>query len=207
MRARPRAGAFVTLACLLAAPCAPAQAPAASPAPRELLERVVAVIDDRPLLLSEVRALAAVRGLSAESALEAAIDERLMAAEAARGTAIEVGADELERLLDDLQRRRPALASAVSRAELQRIVLRQVTILRYVEFRFRPQVRVSDEEVRRAWEADEVGRPSGVPLEDAQDAIRARLERQALDLRVEAWVAELRARADLRRVEPAPRLD
>ena len=42
----------------------------------------------------------------------------------------------------------------------------------------------------------------GVALEDAQDTIRDRLERRALDERVEAWVAELRARADVRVVAP-----
>ena len=82
--------------------------------------------------------------------------------------------------------------------DLRRLLRRQVTILKYVEFRFRPQVRVSDEDVRQAWEAEEVGRPAGVPLEDAQEALRARLERRALDERIEAWVEELRARADVR---------
>jgi uncharacterized protein (DUF1697 family) len=75
-----------------------------------------------------------------------------------------------------------------------------------VEFRFRPQVRVSDEEVRKAWEEEQAGNPAGPALEDEQEAIRARLERRALDERVEAWVKELRARADVRYVAPPPAL-
>ena len=62
-----------------------------------------------------------------------------------------------------------------------------------MEFRFRPQVRVSDAEVRKAWEDEQAGRPAGPAFEDEQEALRARLERRALDERIEAWVRELRA--------------
>jgi len=171
-----------------------------TPAPsRELLERIVAVVDGRPLLLSDVRALGAVRGLTGEAAVEAAIDERLMLAEAARLAEAEVQRDEEDRALDALLEARPQLRTAVPEADLRRLLRRQATILKYVDFRFRPQVRVSDEAVRHAWEAEEAGRPDGVPLEDAEETLRAQLERRALDERIEAWVKELRARADVRR--------
>ena len=88
--------------------------------------------------------------------------------------------------------------------DLRRLLRRQLAILKYVEFRFRPQVRVSDEEVRKAWEEEQAGRPAGPALEDEQEAIRARLERRALDERIEAWVRELRARADVRYVGGPP---
>jgi hypothetical protein len=189
-------------------PAPPAPVPPAAPAPaasavapsRALLERVVAVVDERPLLLSDVRALAAVRGLSGEPAVEAAIDERLMHVEAARLAEAEVRSEEEDRALAALLDARPELRTALPEPELRRLLRRQATILKYVEFRFRPQVRVSDEDVRRAWEAEEAGRPGGVPLEDAQETLREMLERRALDERIEAWVKELRARADVRRV-------
>ena len=189
-------------------PAPPAPVPPAAPAPaasavapaRVLLERVVAVVDERPLLLSDVRALAAVRGLSGEPAVEAAIDERLMHVEAARLAEAEVRSEEEDRALAALLDARPELRTALPEPELRRLLRRQATILKYVEFRFRPQVRVSDEDVRRAWEAEEAGRPGGVPLEDAQETLREMLERRALDERIEAWVKELRARADVRRV-------
>jgi hypothetical protein len=61
---------------------------------------------------------------------------------------------------------------------------RQATILKYVDFRFRPQVRVTSE--------------------DAEE--RARLEADDLDARIEAWVKDLRAGARIRynRVSTAP---
>jgi hypothetical protein len=203
MRSRLRVALAEALA-VLAAASSPAQTAVAPAAPSvETLERVVAVVDERPLLLSDVRALGAVRGLDETRALEAAIDERLMYAEASRLAQAEVRPGDEDAALAALLAREPKLADRVAEADLRRLLRRQLTILRYVEFRFRPQLRITDEQVRRAWEAEEVGRPSGVPLEDAQEAIRARLERRALDERVEAWVAELRTRADVRRVAPA----
>jgi hypothetical protein len=195
--------AFAAAATAAAAPPAPApQRPVAAPLAVETIERVAAVVDDRPLLLSDVRALEIVRGLAADRALEAAIDERLMFSEAARLAQAEVRPGDEDEALAALVQREPQVARRVAEPDLRRLLRRQLTILRYVEFRFRPQVRVSDEQVRKAWETEEVGRPSGTALEDAQDAIRARLERRALDERVEAWVAELRARAEARVVSP-----
>jgi hypothetical protein len=190
----------------------PASPQATSPPRTQIVERVVAVVDERPLLLSDVRTQRAVSGLAEEAALEAAIDERLMHAEAARIPQAEVPAEDEDKALALLLEARPALRSQVAEPNLRRLLRRQIAILKYVEFRFRPQVRVSDEEVRRAWEEGQAGRPAGPALEDEQEAIRARLERRALDERVEGWVKELRARADVRYVlsppgsgAPAPR--
>jgi hypothetical protein len=192
---------------LLAAVLAPGPAPAGeeTPAPRVLtLERIVAVVDERPLLLSDVRALQAVRGLPAGPALEAAIDEKLMYLEASRLPQADVSPEDEERAFALLLETRPALRGTVSEPDLRRLLRRQLAVLKYVEFRFRPQVRVSDDEVRKAWEEAQAGSPEGPALEDEQEAIRARLERRALDERIEAWVTGLRNRADVRYVGPFP---
>ena len=197
-----RSSLLLTAALVLAAGAA-----AAAPKERsrvETIERVVAVVDERPLLLSDVRALQAVRGLAEPKALEAAIDERLMQLEASRLPQADVSPEEEDRALALLLETRPALRAAVPEADLRRLLRRQLGVLKYVEFRFRPQVRVSDEEVRKAWEEEQAGRPAGPALEDEQEAIRARLERQAIDERIEAWVASLRARAAVRYPEGPP---
>lgn len=181
-----------------------ALAAAPSPGGAQTVERIVAVVDDRPLLLTEFRAHEAVTGLPEDKALEAAIDERLMHAEAARIPQAEVTAEEEDKALALLLETHPGLRTQVSEGELRRLLHRQLSILKYVEFRFRPQLRVGDDDVRRAWEEEQAGRPAGPAFEDEQDAIRARLERRALDERVEAWVKELRARADVRYVPPPP---
>lgn len=162
------------------------------------IERIVAVVDGRPLLLSDLRAMERVRGLTEPAALEALIDERLMYLEASRLPQAEVLPEEEQRATAELVERRPELRDAVPAPDLRRLVSQQAAILKYVEFRFRPQLRVSDQEVRSAFEAD----PSaGDSWEAAKELVRARLERQALDERVEAWVRELRGRAELRYVE------
>jgi hypothetical protein len=182
----------------------PSLALAQAPTTVTTVERVVAVVDGRPLLLSDLRAMERVRGLAEAAALEALVDERLMYLEAARLPQAEVLPAEEERAAEELRARRPELALAVSDADLRRLAGRQIAILKYVEFRFRPQLRVSDQEVRAAFEAD----PSaGDSWEAAKQRVRERLERRVLDERVEAWVRELRARADVRyvgRADAAP---
>jgi hypothetical protein len=190
-----RRAASLLLGLAAAAPAQPV-VPGAS-----LVERVLAVVDGRPLLLSDVHDLQRVRGLSDVAAIEAAIDERLMYQEASRLTQTEVQPEEEQRALDDLLARKPILREQVSEPGLRRLLRRQITILKYVEFRFRPQLGVSDDEVREAFEAD----PSaGESWEAARPKIRERLERRALDERIESWVRELRARAELRYVDAAP---
>lgn len=183
----------------------PAVAAAQAPAPPrpEVVERIVAVVDERPLLLSDLRALMAVRGLAEGEALEAVIDERLMQLEASRLPQADVSPEEEDRALSLLLETRKHLRAEAPEPDLRRLLRRQLAILKYVEFRFRPQVRVGDDEVRKAWEEEQAGRPAGSALEDAQELIRARLERRALDERIEAWVRELRSRADVRYVGSA----
>lgn len=183
----------------------PAVAAAQAPAPPrpEVVERIVAVVDERPLLLSDLRALMAVRGLAEGEALEAVIDERLMQLEASRLPQADVSPEEEDRALSLLLETRKHLRAEAPEPDLRRLLRRQLVILKYVEFRFRPQVRVGDDEVRKAWEEEQAGRPAGSALEDAQELIRARLERRALDERIEAWVRELRSRADVRYVGSA----
>ncbi len=165
-----------------------------------IVERVLAVVDERPMLLSEVRAVGAVRGLTRRSALEASIDERLMHQEASRLPQAAVSKEEAEDALEALLETRPELAPR-SRAELLRLVRRQAIILRYVDFRFRPQIRITDEALRAAWNEDSGGKPDGAPFEEAVPALRARLERRALDERIEDWVKHLRERAEIRYVD------
>jgi hypothetical protein len=181
----------------LVVPSALAQA---SPPAGTTIERVMAVVDGHPLLLSDVSDLSRLRGLEPAAALEAAIDERLMFFEASRLTQTEVLADEEERALGELVERRPILREQVGEPGLRRILRRQITILKYVEFRFRPQLRVSDQEVRAAFEADPA---AGASFEAEKAKVRERLERRALDERVEAWVRELRGRAEVRYVDRA----
>lgn len=157
----------------------------AAAAPR-VVERVLAVVDARPVLLSEVRLAQQVRGEDAGPALEALIDEHLMFAEALRLPQAALTDAEEAAALAALSARVPGAGGDAD--ALRRMARRQATILKYVDFRFRPQVRIT--------------------AEDPEE--KARLEAEELDARIEAWVKDLRAGAEVRynalnRTDPASR--
>jgi hypothetical protein len=133
------------------------------------VERILAVVDGRPVLLSEVRVVEQLTGQERGPALEALIDERLMFREASRLPQAAVTPDEETRALESLRVRGGAALAALPEGDLRQIARRQATIVKYVEFRFRPQVRVEE-----------------------------RLAEEDLRQRIEAWVKELRRGADVR---------
>jgi len=147
------------------------------PAAAEVVERILAVVQERPVLLSEVLVVEAVRGLSRTEALEALVDERLMFEQAARLPQTGVTDEEVARAVAGLRAARPDLEGRVADAALRRLVRRQAAILKFVELRFRPQVRVEET------------LPPGEREEE---------ERRALGERIEAWVKDLRAQAEVR---------
>lgn len=169
--------------------------PAAAPAAAQVLERVVAVVGDAPVLLSEVTLLERLRGLGREAALELAIDERLMLGEAARVAAARVTPEEEQQAYASLRARFPAVADELE-AELRRLAARELRVLRYIEYRFRPLVRADEADLLREWQSEHPGAPP--PSLAESDALRARLETRELDAKVDAWVAELRAGVEIR---------
>jgi hypothetical protein len=187
--------------CRLAGMVAALAVPAASQG--VLLERILAVVEGRPVLLSEVRVVQELRALPEKVALEALIDERLMLREAARLSQSAVSAEEEERALARL-RETSAAARQAPEAELRRLVRRQTAILKYIDFRFRSQVSASEEDVSRAYEARWAGQAGAPPLEEVEPALRQTLLEAALDRRIETWVSELRASAQIRYNGPQP---
>lgn len=160
----------------------------------EVVERILAVVEGAPVLLSEVELVERLRGVERTAALEAMIDERLMFREASRLAQSALGAAEEERAFQGLH---AAAGDLGNEQELRRLARRQAAILRYIEFRFGAQVRIDDEAVRKEWEAE---RPEGVAVMSAEDEtrIRQRLAAQELDEKIEASIRELRAGADVR---------
>jgi hypothetical protein len=158
---------------------------AAAPAAPRVVERVLAVVDNRPVLMSELRLAQQVRAEEPGPALEALIDEHLMFAEALRLPQAALTDAEEAAAMASLSERVPASEDPDA---LRRMARRQATILKYVDFRFRPQVRVTAESPEET----------------------ARLAAAELDARIEAWVKDLRESADVRynglnRTDPASR--
>lgn len=167
-----------------------------------VVERVLAVVDGTPVLQSEVQLVEALRGLEREAALQAVIDERLMLQEAARLAQAALTPQEAEAAYRSVLAGTPA-AAALPEAGVRRLARRQAAIVKYVTFRFRPQVRVTDDDVRRAYEESPAGPAEGAAFEAAAGELRETLARRQLDDKIEAWVRELRAAADVR-INPPP---
>ena len=183
----------------------PAQLWLAVAAAAQPLERILAVVDGVPVLLSEVRAYTTVQRVTAEAALEAVIDEQLMLREAARLPESAPTPQQADAAFADLAARLgEAPRAALDEGALRRLSSRQATILKYVALRFQPQIRVTDPDLRRAYEADYGGRASPPAYDEVSASIAAHLERRALDARIETWVSELREAASVR-YNPEPR--
>lgn len=170
----------------------------AASTPAAVIERVVAVVDEIPVLFSEVEALRLLRGLAPELALQAAVDETLMLREASRLPEAAVSPEEERLARASLEQRLDAATrDAIGLDELGHIARRQTMILKYVDLRFRPQVRLADDAVARAYREEHAG-PEAPPLEAVAPEIQRRLLARALDERIEAWIGELRAGARIR---------
>ena len=174
----------------------------APPLAAERLERVLAVVDGVPVLLSETRALQRLKPSDLESTRDALIDELLMLREAIRLREAAATPDEEQRAYQGLiEKLEPGGAGDAD--ALRRIAWRQTVIVKYIELRFRPQVRIDEAELQQAYDERLGGRPAAPPLAQVSQELLERLQAAALDKRIEAWVAELRASARIR-VNPEP---
>jgi hypothetical protein len=164
-----------------------------------VIERVLAVVDRRPVLLSEAEVVVALRGLERRVALDALIDELLMYTEAARYPHARATPEEEQAALASLTARRPE--SGLEDVDLRRVAHRQATILKYVGLRFRPLVRISDEQLRAEYATRYPG-PQGAPgFEAVAEELRVQLAGRELDVRIEEWVRQLRAAVEIRYVD------
>jgi hypothetical protein len=188
--------------------------------PERLVDRVVAVVDEDPILLSEVERAVGL-GLhgrrDGESdaaahrrALDGLIEQRIRLHEISRFGAEPAPLDQVERQLAALRARFPDEAAwraelarlAMTEAEVRHLLARQLSILAYVEERLGPRVFVGLEEIRRHYDGELVpelvrrGAPVP-PIEDVREQIRAVLREQALDREIALWTDELRRAADV----------
>ena len=163
----------------------------------EVVERILAVVDGRPLMLSEVRLMQQLRGLDRAAALELLVDEQLMLREAARLAQSVVGEEDEQRAYENLLQRNPG-AATLPEVGLRRLVRRQAAILKYVDYRFRPQVQVPDTAVRDAYDKEYGSRADPPPFDAAAPEIRRQLADREVDGKIEAWIKELRSAAEIR---------
>lgn len=183
-----------------------------------LEDRLVAVVDDDPIFLSDVDrllALGLVETSPAEelsvrrrAALDRLIEERLRLHEVERyelGTVPTTNVDRQLASLGDRLGGADALDELLARQDMDRAALRlilrrQLRILAYVEERLGPRVSVRDGEVEAYYEGELRLEMSarGTPLPprvEVEDAIRSVLRERALNREIDEWTRELRLRA------------
>lgn len=180
---------------------------------QQVLDRVVARVGRDAILLSDVRAAAAlgivapVRGEDPEaSAVQQLIDRHLMLAEVARfpppepdPAVVDVQAAAMRAHagagLDALLR-----STGIDERRIREMARDSVRIEAYLNQRFAATLQVTDEDVRRYYETHpgEFLR-DGVPIsfEDAEPAARQRAAAERRQMVIRNWIAGLRGRADV----------
>ncbi len=209
---------LLTLAGLLLA-ALPRVGLAATPTAR-LLDRVVAVVDEDPILASDIDrviGLGLVEPKAGESGdllrrrvLDQLIEQRLRSHEIDRTGFIQVPVEEIQLQIGEIRARFPDEASfahqlselGMTRAALEQLVARQIAVLVYIDERLGPRVFVSLDDIRNYYASTlkvvaEKRGEKAPPLEDVREEIRAVLHEQRLNDELDRWSEELRRNADV----------
>lgn len=220
MRSRRRQPLAVLAAILVVLACAAQQASGAETAAPRLVDRVVAVVDEDPILASDVeRAVAlglVVRGPGESDddlrrrALDGLIEQRLRLHEIARFGLEEASIAEVDRQFEELRAgfadegawRAELARLGLDEAGVRQLLARQLSILAYVEERLGPRIFVGVEEIRRHYDEELVPTLAAAgeappPIEEVRESIRAVLRARRLNEEIDRWTADLRAAADV----------
>lgn len=193
-----------------------------SPAP-VLVDRVVAVVDEDPILDSDIARVLRLGLLAARAgesiagqrrrALDLLVEQRLRLHEIDRFGFEGAALASLDRQLEQTRSRFPS--EEAYRAELVRLGLdetalrqllaRQLAVLEYVEERLGPRVFVSVDDIGHYYNEELVPalRKNGASVADlptldsVRESIRAVLRERRLNDEIDRWTADLRSRADV----------
>ena len=188
-----------------------------------LVDRVVAVVDEDPILDSDIERVVRL-GLLPEiagetsagrrrRALDLAIEQKLRLHEVDRFGFEETPLELLDRQMEETRSRFPS--EEAFRAELSRLGLdetalrqllaRQLSVLAYVEERLGPRVFVSVDDIGHYYNEELVpelrrngaGAAEIPALESVRESIRAVLRERRLNEEIDRWTADLRGKADV----------
>jgi hypothetical protein len=144
--------------------------------------------------------------------LDYMIDQKLIEQEAARMPAAEISQDEINKARNELIAsfgsaevfRRRVESVGLTQQRIDRLLRERILIDKYIDFRFRSFVFVTDQEVQQYYESrlvPELRRRNAVPppLSDSRvrDQIVAILKQQKVNDELDQFLKDLRARADI----------
>jgi hypothetical protein len=186
---------------------------------QEVVDRIVARVENDVILLSEVKALSRyeilLEGKSESDAenLERLIDQWVVRTEAEAAHFKHPSDEEIQKEMERVANlfNSPAeyegrkKQSGLSDAEIRSLVAAQLYRSNYVDSRFRPAVQVDSKAVEDFYESAVVPRAKahGVApptLEASRETIQAALEQQRIDEQAERWLKESRARLQVEKL-------
>lgn len=193
----------------------------------QLEDRVLAVVDEDPVLESDLERLTALGLVAPEPGegqdafrrrlLDALIEQRLrfhaierfgfeeIPVQAVEGQVAEIKA----RFEDDAAFRDELARLGLDQQALRQLLTRQLMVLTYTEERLGPRIFVRDEDISAYYRnvlVPGLGPGTDVPpLETVREDIRRVLREQRLNEEIRTWTDELREEADIRIYADAPR--
>ncbi len=188
-----------------------------------LIDRIVAVVNDEPVLLSDVEQAIAIDlnrpdGIDnpldetrrRRQTLDRLIDQRLRLREVERFTTSPVPAAEIDAQVATLARRHAHAADwhaylesvGLDEDALRHLIRRQLRVLHYIEERLAPRVLIGPDEIQAYYRSTlrdalvAQGEPVP-PLEEVRDAIREVLHERQLNVEIARWTDTLRTNATI----------
>lgn len=182
-----------------------------------VIDRIAVVVNRHPIKTSDIdREVRLTNFLNSaklnpdaaekRAAEERLIDQQIIRTELSSGGYGRASAAQAEALLGQIRRSRYGNSDARLRQGLETYgltedqlgaqLLWQLTVLRFINDRFRTGVLVSDEDVQKYYDAHRADFP-GVPIEKASDSIRTSLEGEQVTTEFEKWLADGRKGAEI----------
>lgn len=185
-----------------------------------VVDRITVVVAQRPVKTSDIEVEArlqqflngdplAIESAARRQAAERLIDQALIRREIELGRYPSARPEDVERLREDIKRQRfktdaayhQALAGhGITESQLTGRLAWQLTVLNFIERRFRPGVLVTDSEVERYCRQHY---PAGVPLETVRSKIEDQIAGERVNELFERWLAETRTQLKPQYIEGA----
>lgn len=187
----------------------------------EIIDRIAVTVDNRVITASqiilEIRLTAFLNGNKLDFSLAARrnaanrlIEQMLIRREMEVGRYSAPSPSDVEPMLKAVQEQRFPHAGeylqaftqyGITEEELKAYLLWQLTLLRFLDIRFRPGVEVTDAQIQSYYDKNRANLEaraggSGNPtLDDLRDRIRRILTEEGVDRQMDAWLAEARKRS------------
>ena len=194
---------------------------AAQSSPPQVVDRIVAHIEDDIIMQSEVRELSAYQELidsqaeSDDRVLNELIEQWVVNNEATATQFPPAAEAEVNREVARIQGRFPSPQAynehlavlGLTPAAVKRLIAREIYLARYLDYKFRPAVQVGDEDIAKYYKEQLVPTlsakgQSAPPLDQVTEQIRELLVQQGVSERAANWFDETKSRLKIQ-IDPA----